>query len=156
MGRVMLRALLVLAVLLAALPALAENKGRNDRRARVEKRIQQLRTRVLKQEVGLDDKKADEVQKVLVKHHAERQKLQREHRQHRKDLRDLLQSDSNDEARYKKSIEGFRSTQKKLNALRDREMDEIQKLVTSKQQAKLYAAMERLRRKLARRARGGD
>lgn len=156
MSRVLSSVVLSLALLLAAMPARAENKGGEDKRAKVEQRLKQLRNRILRQEVGLDEKKADEVQKVLLKYEPERRKLQRQHRQHRSELRDLLQADSNDDAAYKKSIEGFRSTQKKLNALRDKEMDEIAKLVTPKQQAKLYAALERLRKRMARRGRDAD
>lgn len=152
MARWLARLGLLLALFAVASPARAEGKA-EDKRAKVEQRLKQLRTRILRQEVGLDEKKADEVQKVLLKYEPERRKIQKQHREHRKELRDLLQSDSSDDAAYKKSIEGFRSTQKKLAALRDKEMDEVQKLITPKQQAKLYAALERLRKKLARRER---
>lgn len=156
MTRVLIQSLLALSLILAALPASAQGRGGEDKRAKVEQRLKQLRTRILRQEVGLDEKKAEEVQKILLKYEPERRKLQRQHQEHRRELRALLQSDSNDDAAYKKSIDGFRSTQKKLNALRDKEMDEVAKSITPKQQAKLYAALERLRKKVARRGRDGD
>lgn len=156
MTRALMQCLLALALLVAAVPASAQGKGAEDKRAKVAQRLKQLRAKVLRQEVGLDEKKAEAAQKVLLKYEPERRKLQRQHQEHRRELRDLLQSDSNDDAAYKKSIDGFRSTQKKLNALRDKEMDEIAKLITPKQQAKLYAALERLRKKIARRGRDGD
>jgi len=148
--------LLVLAICAVALPARAEGKGDEDKRARVEQRMKQVRNKVLRQHVGLDDKKADEVLKVLAKYEPERRKLQRQQQEHRRALRDLLQADSNDDAEYKKQIDGFRSAQKKLSALRDKETDEVAKLITPKQQAKLYGALERLRKKLARRGRPSD
>lgn len=156
MHRLMLHALLALTLVLCALPAQAEGKRAEEKRAKVEQRLKQVTAKILRQEVGLDDQKADEVMKVLVKHQVERRTLQQQHRQHRKAIGELLQSDSSDEAQYKKSIDGFRTTQKKLNGLRDREMDEIAKLITPKQQAKLFRALERMRRKLARRQRGPD
>lgn len=156
MTRVLVQCLLALALVFAALPARAEGKDAEDKRARVEQRLKQLRAKILRQQVGLDEKKAEEVQKVLLKYEPERRKVQRQHQEHRRALRDLLQNDSNDDAAYKKSIDGFRATQKKLNALRDKEMDEVAKLITPKQQAKLYAALERLRKKIARRGRDAD
>lgn len=148
--------LFALSLVLFVLPARAEGKPADDKRAKVEQRQRQVVAKVLRQEVGLEEKKADAVMKILAKHQPERSKLQAQHRQHRRDLRDLLQSDSADEAQYKKGIDGFRSTQKKLNALRDQEMDEIAKLISPKQQAKLFAALERLRKKLGRRGQGRD
>jgi Spy/CpxP family protein refolding chaperone len=148
--------LIALSLVLFVLPAQAEGKKGDDKRAKVEQRQKQVVSKVLRQEVGLDEKKSEAVMKILAKHQTERSKLQTQHRQYRRDLRDLLQSDSSDEARYKKGVDGFRSTQKKLNALRDQEMDEIARLISPKEQAKLFAALERLRKKLGRRQRGPD
>lgn len=156
MRRRVLQTLVTLLLVLCAWPVQAQGKRADEKRAKVEQRLKQVTSRILRQEVGLDDKKSDEVLRVLEKHHAERRKLQQQHRQHRKEIGELLQADSADDAQYKKSIDGFRSTQKKLNALRDREMDEIAKLITPKQQAKLFRALERMRKKLARRQRGPD
>ncbi|MBK7584195.1 MAG: periplasmic heavy metal sensor [Myxococcales bacterium] len=150
MHRMLVQCVLALVLLFAVSPVHAEGKAAEEKRAKVQQRLKQLKTRVLRQEVGLDEKKADQVQKILTKYEPERVKLQRQHRDYRRALRDLLKADSNDDAEYKKNIEGFRSTQKKLNAVRDKEMDEVAKLITPKQQAKLYAAVERLRRKFAR------
>lgn len=127
-------------------------KTPEEKQARVKARIKQVRRRILKQEVGLDDKKAEEVEKVFDKYEPERQKLNKQLREQRIALRDLLKENSDDQAAYKKALEAFRATQKKLKAVTDREVEEISKLLTPKQQAKLMAALQRLRKRLAKRA----
>jgi Spy/CpxP family protein refolding chaperone len=140
--------LLILAALLLASPqALAQGKGR-DKHAQVEERLKQIRTRVLKKEVGLDEKKATEVQKVLDKHAPERKMLRLELRTQREAIRKLLDDDSDDQAAYKKALEGLRAAHKKLAELRNREIDELSKLLTPKQQAKLLMAVRKLERKM--------
>jgi len=149
---------LTAATLIAASPSVAHARGDDvkEKRAKVEQRVKQLRTRVLRQEVGLDATKAEAVEKLLVSHEGERRKLQRAQREHRRELRELLQHDSSDDAAFKKHVDAFRVNQKKLAALNEREMDEIAKLITPKQQAKLFAAIQRLRRRMAARPAGKD
>ncbi len=127
-----------------------EPKSPEAKRARVQARLKQVRTRILKQEVGLDDKKVAEVEKIFDKYEPERRKLIKQQREQRLALKELLKQNSDDEAAYKKALESFRATQKKLKALTDRELDELSKQLTHKQQAKLFAALQRLRKKLAR------
>lgn len=145
--------LITLSVALAAPAALAQPKGAADKRAKVEARMKELRGRVLKKEVGLDDAKAAQVEKVLSKYAPERKKLQQEAQKHRRAIRDLLKKDSNDQAAYERAIKGLRAAQNKLHALREKELDELSKLLTPKQQAKLAVAIRRLQAKLRRRMR---
>jgi len=140
----------LLAVCLAPLPAIAGPKGPADKRAKIEARRAEVRGRILR-EVGIDEKKGDEVEKVLRKYEPERMKLTREQRAHKLAIRDLLRKNSDDDKAYKKALDGLRSTRRKLHAVQEKELDELAKLLTPKQQAKLYAALQRLRRKLASR-----
>jgi Spy/CpxP family protein refolding chaperone len=142
--------LALLTVCLAPRSAIAEPKGRVDKKSKLEARRAQVRARILR-EVGIDQKKGDAVEKVLRKYEPERQKLMREQRAEKLALRDLLRSNSDDDKAYKKALDGLRSARRKLHTVQEKELDELAKLLTPKQQAKLYAALQRLRRKLATR-----
>lgn len=155
------RVVVVCLVLAMSGAALAQAKGKarggDDKGAKVGARLEQVRTRVLQKQVGLDQKTAEAVVKILTKYQPERKKLQKEQREHRQAVRELLANDSNDEAAYKSGIQGFRSAEKKLFELRNKEIDEVSKLLTPKQQAKLVAVMLRLKRKLDRqKSEGGE
>jgi Spy/CpxP family protein refolding chaperone len=141
-------------VLLAAPLALAQGGGKApEKRAKVEARMKQLRARVLRNQVGLDDKKAAEVEKILAKNAPERKKIQKDVQTHRRRLRELLDQDSNDQAAYQKAIAGFRAAQKRAQVQRDKEIDELSKVLTPKQQAKLFVALRKLQAQLRKRVR---
>jgi Spy/CpxP family protein refolding chaperone len=135
-------------------PAFAQPKKNADRKAKIEARRAQVRARVLR-EVGIDEAKGKQVEKVLLKYEPERQKQLKAQRSQRKALRDLLRADSNDEAAYKKALDGLRAAQKKIYSVREKELDELGKLLTAKQQAKLFATLQRIRRQFARKRGGG-
>ena len=128
-------------------------------RAKVEARIKELRTDVLKKHVGLDDAKAKQVEKVLDKYEPQRQAAQKDMREKQRTLKALLAADSNDQNAYKNAIKGYRDADKKLRSVRDKEFDEIAKLITPKQQAKLVVALRKMQAKIRsamrKRAQGG-
>lgn len=140
--------------------AAAKPKGPHDKRAQVEQRIKQARGEILRKHVGLDDAKAKEVEAILDKHAPERKKLQGQMREARKTVRALLQADSNDQAAYARAIADYRSAEKKLDALREKEYDELAKKLTPKQQAKLVVAIRKMqgkiRQHMRKRGGGGD
>lgn len=140
----------LLMALLVATPSNAEPAGKkdSDKRAQVEARMKQVRSEILRKEVGLDASKATDIEKILDKSAAEKKKLQLELRTHRHAMRELLQADSNDQAAYTKAIRGLRGAQTKLHALRDRELDEISKQLSPKQQAKFVHALWQTEKKL--------
>jgi Spy/CpxP family protein refolding chaperone len=150
--------LISLAVVLGAPLAFAEAGGKQAgaKRAQVEQRMQKLRARVLRSDAGLDEKKAAEVEKVLNKHAPARKQLQKESQQQRQAIRQLLDKDSNDQAAYEKSIKALRSAQKKLHELREKEIDELSKLLTPKQQAKILVSIRKLQSKLDRQLRAAE
>ena len=147
-----------------ALPGLAHARGPDhepgQKRAVIEQRLKQLRHDLLRKEVGLDENKAIVVERTLDKYMAEKKKLKDQAITHRRALRKLLESDSNDQAAYAAAIRGLREAEKQKQALRERELDELGKLLTAKQQAKLMRATHRLKRQLAHKVRehrhGGD
>ena len=156
-------AIVLAAVFAAALPGAAHARGPNhdpQKRAVIEQRLKQLRRDMLRKEVGLDENKAVVVERVLDKYLAEKKKLREQAVTHRRALRTLLESDSNDQQAYSTAIRGLREAEKQKQALRERELDELGKLLTAKQQAKLMRATHRMKRQLEHRLRehrrGGD
>lgn len=143
---------LFLACLLAisSVGTLASAQPAQDKRAKVEQRLEKLRERVLKNDVGLDDKKAAAVGAILTRHATERRKIQKNQREYRRMLQKLVQSDSNDQDAYKKALKSFRDGRKKLQALEDTQLDDVAKILTPKEQVKLVAALQKFRRKLAK------
>ncbi len=126
----------------------AAHAQKPDRAAQVQKRIQQARARLLRNKVGLDEKKAVEVEGILDRHAKERKALQKQMREHRRTVTSLLSADSNDQPAYSRAIAGFRSTDKKLRALRDKELDALAKVLTPKQQAKLVVAAKQMQKEI--------
>jgi Spy/CpxP family protein refolding chaperone len=137
-------------VALSSVGTVASAQPAKEKRAKVEQRLEKLRERVLKKDVGLDDKKAAAVGAILARHATERRKIQKDQRDHRRTLQKLVQSDSNDQDAYKKALKSFRDGRKKLQALEDRQLDDVAKILTPKEQVKLVAALQRFRRKLAK------
>ena len=125
----------------------------DEKRAKVEQRLKQLRRDVLLKEVGLDEKKATDAERILDKYAVERKKLQRELRTQRRALKQLFDEDSNDQAAYARSLKTMRDTQKRLGSVQEREIDELSRLMTPKQQAKFLRAIQQVKRKIARRLR---
>jgi Spy/CpxP family protein refolding chaperone len=158
-----LRAIALAAAVGVSLPGLAHARGPDhdpQKRAVIEQRLKQLRHDMLRKEVGLDENKASVVERTLDKYMTEKRKLKDQAVTHRRALRKLLESDSNDQQAYTNAIRGLREAEKQKQSLREREMDELGKLLTPKQQAKLMRATHRLKRQLAHRVRehrrGGD
>lgn len=139
---------MLVAFVLASAPGTASAE-KKDQRAKVEARRAEVRARILR-EVGIDEALGKRVEAVLRKYEPERKKLLGEQRGHKQAIKKLLRDDSSDEQAFKKAIEGLRSTQRKLHATREKELDELAKLLTPKQQAKLAAALLRLRRHMAK------
>lgn len=134
-----------------AAPAFAQGKGGApppDKRAQVEQRMKQVLHKVLRDRVGLDEKKATAVEKILEKNAKTERTLRQEQRKHRQELRALLKADSNDQAAYKRAITGLRASQKKLQAIHEQELDQVGRILTPKEQAKFLVAVTRMRQKL--------
>jgi Spy/CpxP family protein refolding chaperone len=150
----MKRALLsffLIAALLAA-PSLradaAPHPTPDEKRAQVEARMRQVRLEILKKDVGLDAEKTRVVAALLDRHGAERKKLQAALANERRAVDELLKADSNDQAAYARALRALRARHAELAALRERELQEIGRHLTPKQQAKFLTALRRVHRKL--------
>lgn len=127
-------------------PAAAQSKA--EKRAKIEARLKQIRGQVLRKRVGLDEKHAKQVEGILDRYRPKRRALQKQMRTHRQAIGKLLKADSNDQNAYRREIAGMRNAKKQLDALRDREINEISRVITPKQQAKLAVALRRMQRRL--------
>jgi hypothetical protein len=145
--------LLVLSVFTAT-PLIAHAEGGHEqKRAEVQQRLKRLRHELLVKEVGLDEQKALAVERGLERFALEKKSVRDRIEQHRDTIRKLLESNSNDQKAYTAAIRGLREAEKQRAALRERELDELAKLLTPKQQAQLMRGTERLKRRLMHRLR---
>ena len=144
----------VLLVALAAVPAAAdkphghkhEHKGdKGDDKPNDPKR--KVRETLIK-EVGLSEKKANDAAAVLSKFAPERNKQVKEMVEQRRALRELLQKKSDDDAAYGKAIKALREALHKLRVAKDQQFDELSKILSHKEQAKVLKAMPELQRRL--------
>jgi len=108
-------------------------------------RVERIRSRVLRDKVGLTEDKARKVEAVLDKYAPERKRLGMALRDARQKLRALLVLNSEDEGAYRAALDALRTNRKALADLMDRAFTEIGKELTAKEQAKLFVALERMR-----------
>jgi Spy/CpxP family protein refolding chaperone len=112
--------------------------------------MKEIRRTVLRDQVGLADKKLSQVEAALDRHGAEREKLQQRVHSHRKALRDLVEKDSSDQKSYEKAIADLRAAQSELHQLRNKQVDELSRILTPKEQAKVLLHVGEMHRKLQR------
>jgi Spy/CpxP family protein refolding chaperone len=114
------------------------------------------RAQMFREEVGLDDKTAAAVEKILAKYRPERKATAEIIDKEQRKLNAMLELDSNDQAAYAKSIRTLLDARQKLHELQRKQADELAKVLTPKQQAKLARAIGETRQKMrGRRGRGG-
>jgi Spy/CpxP family protein refolding chaperone len=117
-------------------------------------RIPPWRARMLKDEVGLDEKTAAAVERILAKYRPERQAASETAESERRKLAALLELDSNDQAAYARSIRAFLDARQKLVEVQRKQAEELGKVLTPKQQAKLARAIGETRDKIRRKGPG--
>lgn len=141
-------------VLLAAVAmtglASAKPPPKDGRRAKIEARMQQVVERLLKDDVGLDDAKAKKVAELLKQNRADQGKLRAEMRKSRQAVKKLVDADSNDDKAYAKALAAMRKAQADQHKLTDQHFQKLSRELTPKQQAKLFVALQKLKRKLRR------
>jgi len=129
-------------------PVFAQGNPTQAKRAEIEARLKKWRGNMLRRDVGLDDKKATEIEHTLDKYQAEREELQKELQKEQKTLRALFDLDSADQAAYARALGHVRENTAKMQSLRLQEFDELGKQLTPKQEAKLLRLMRQMEQKL--------
>jgi Spy/CpxP family protein refolding chaperone len=96
---------------------------------------------MLRDEVGLDEKTAIAVERILSKYRPERKAAADIVDSEQRKLNAMLELDSNDQAAYAKSIRAMLDARQKLQELQRKQAEELTKVLTPKQQAKLARAI---------------
>ncbi len=128
--------------------AFAQANPAQAKRAEIEARLKKWRGTILRRDVGLDEKKASDIERTLDKYQAEREKVQKELRQQQKTMRALFDLDSADQPAYARALQIVREDTAKMQSLRLQEFDELGKQLTPKQEAKLLKLMRQMEQKL--------
>ena len=112
------------------------------------------RARMLRDEVGLDEKTSAAVERILSKYRPERKAASDTIDSERRKLNAMLELDSNDQAAYAKSIRSLLDARQKLHELQRKQAEELSKVLTPKQQAKLARAIGETRENMRHPGRG--
>jgi Spy/CpxP family protein refolding chaperone len=104
-------------------------------------KIPPWRAKMLREEVGLDDKTAATVERILAKYRPDRKAQADIVDSEQRKLNAMLELDSNDQAAYAKSIRAMLDARQKLQELQRKQADDLTKVLTPKQQAKLARAI---------------
>jgi Spy/CpxP family protein refolding chaperone len=125
-------------------------KGHPGPGQRIAQRMKRLRDEIIRYDVGLSDAKAAKVKQVLSKMDPQRRKLHERKRMATRAIRRLIRSDSNDQGAFKRAIADLIQSRSDLAALRKKQFTTLQKILTPKQQAKLFVALKRMQKRIKR------
>ena len=115
----------------------------------MQQRLQRLRSRVLREKVGLADDKATKVEAILDRYAPERRRISQRIREGRQKLKALMVLNSEDQAAYRSALDEVRTNRQALQALMERAFNEIATELTPKEQGRLFLALDELRVKAA-------
>ncbi len=127
-------------------PAFEEGPGGGARAQQAEAARKRLEERVLRKWVGLEGDALERARAVLAKHAEEKARLRKQMRRAMRKMRGLLMAEVDDDAAYRKAVDAFRDAAQKLQAIRQQEFDELAKILTPRQQARLLLALGKLAR----------
>ncbi len=142
------RLLVVLLGVLIALPAVAQfDPGPIDPalRAKLKARMTQLRSQVLRDQVGLDEPTAKRLEAVLASYDARRHAIRDDMRNLKREMRALIVADSRDDKAYSRVLTKLYDSHAALQVLREKEYADFQKVLAPRQQAMLLMALTKLR-----------
>jgi Spy/CpxP family protein refolding chaperone len=122
----------------------------------MQQRLMRVRSRVLREKVGLTDEKASKVEAILDRYAPERRRIALKIRDGRQKLKALLVLNSEDQIAYKGALEEVRTNRQALQALMERAFNDIATQLTPKEQARLFLALQDLKVKAAPRRRFRD
>jgi len=111
------------------------------------KKFAERRRKLLKNKVGLSDDKVQKVEAISKRYRLLRKKNGEQIREGRAALKKLFAADSNDQPAYARALKKIRDAHRGMMQLRDKQFDEMQKVLTPKEQAKLLRAIVKAPRK---------
>lgn len=116
-------------------------------------KMRELRGQLLRKEAGLDEASAAKAQKVLDTFDQERQKNHRELGEARRALGELAKLDAKEEGAWKKALDALVAANRTMQDLRGRELDELRKVLSQREAAKVILALERMQQIMRREGR---
>ncbi|HEX3596563.1 MAG TPA: periplasmic heavy metal sensor [Polyangiaceae bacterium] len=119
----------------------------------MQQRMLRVRSRVLREKVGLTDDKATEVEAILDRYAPERRRISLKIRDGRQKLKALMVLNSEDQNAYKGALDEVRTNRVALQGLMERAFNEIAAQLTPKEQGRLFLALDDLRLKAGQRRR---
>jgi Spy/CpxP family protein refolding chaperone len=119
----------------------------------IQQRMLRVRSRVLREKVGLTDDKAVKVETILDRYAPERRRIALKIRDGRQKLKALMVLNSEDQAAYKGALDEVRTNRSALQGLMERAFNEIAAQLTPKEQGRLFLALDDLRVKVGARRR---
>lgn len=121
-----------------------------------QKKMKEMRGKMLREKVGLAEEKAKQVEGVLDQFHDRHMALRKAFKENMKALKDLVKADSGDQEAYKKAMEAIKSNHEAQRALMEEQMEAMKKILTPKEQAKLFLAHERMGQKMMKWKKGKE
>ena len=118
--------------------------------------MQAMRSKMLRDRVGLSEDKARKVEAILDKYAPERKKNHEEMRAAREKLHALVDGKSDDQAQYRAALDTVRAKKKAAQDVMSRAFDEVAKELTPKEQARLFLSLEDMRGKGRGHGKGPD
>ena len=139
----------LVAALLFAPGAMAGQHGPPDGRTgeRLQERMVELRSKLLRKRVGLNDAQIARVEAVLEKGDAERKAAHQAVKRNRKALRELVEGDSTDEKAFDAAVSGLLDARDRLHKHRHGELSKLRRMLSAREMGKLVLALGRLRHK---------
>jgi Spy/CpxP family protein refolding chaperone len=138
---------LSLAVCATASAAEDEAAGVNEPPKAMAERMRALRSRMLREKVGLDEATAARAEKVIDEFQVKQRALWLNLFKNGKALRELVNSDSKDQNAYTVGVNNLLDAHKRLQELRQEEFAVLQKILSPKQQAKLLLSLREIQGK---------
>ncbi len=123
--------------------AKAKNKAQAKRNKQNQRRAA-LQTALGK--AGVSQAAQARVLSVMKENVAARQAVREAAREHKKALRELVKSNSSDDAAFTRAMNGLKDAKKKMVTLREKQDSEIQTILTPSQYAKTRAHMQKAQR----------
>lgn len=138
------------ATAIAEPPGYDEIKGppSKEQRERLRKRIETLRIWKLTKALDLDEKTAARLFPLMNRHDRERAEVEREIKESMKNLRKALRVEN--EGKLSGLLEKLRNSHKALQGLNDEEREDLEKILTVKQQARYIIFQQEFNREIRR------
>lgn len=112
------------------------------------KKMRAMRGKLLRNRLKLSEYKAQQVEAIFSESQEDRREARKTMRKTRKALRQLLKSDSNDQDAYSELLETLQETHTRLRELREEQASSLKNVLQPKEQAQLFMALKKMRRKM--------